>query len=54
MDALYLEHNVSSASLLSNMCTARVEMVDGAIKVPDGPGLGVEPDGKVIARYRVL
>jgi len=54
MDALYLEHNVSSASLLNNLCSARIEMKDGAIEVPDAPGLGVEPDEKMISRYRVL
>jgi L-alanine-DL-glutamate epimerase-like enolase superfamily enzyme len=29
-------------------------MVDGYIPVPTGPGLGVEPDEKVIEKYRVM
>jgi L-alanine-DL-glutamate epimerase-like enolase superfamily enzyme len=53
MDSMYLEYNVSSASLLNNLCKTRIEMVDGYIPVPDGPGLGVEPDEKAIARFRV-
>ena len=54
MHSLYLEYNVSSASLLNNLCTTRLEMVDGCIPVPDGPGLGVEVDEKMVQRYRVL
>ena len=54
MDSLYLEYNVSSGSLLNNLCTTPLEMVDGYIAVPDGPGLGVEIDEKMIDRYRVL
>jgi L-rhamnonate dehydratase len=53
MNSLYLEYNVSSGSLLNNLCTTRLEMVDGVIEVPDGPGLGVEVDEEVVARYRV-
>jgi L-alanine-DL-glutamate epimerase-like enolase superfamily enzyme len=54
MDSLYLEYNVSSASLLNNLCQTRLEMVDGYIPVPQGPGLGVEPDPEMIDRFRVL
>jgi L-alanine-DL-glutamate epimerase-like enolase superfamily enzyme len=53
MNSLYLEYNVSSASLLNNLCTRRLEMVDGYIAVPEGPGLGVEVDEEVVARFRV-
>ena len=31
----------------------RLEVVDGYIAVPDGPGLGVELDEKALAKYRV-
>lgn len=34
---------------MGDCCTAR----GGCIAVPDGPGLGVEPDLKVIERFRV-
>lgn len=54
MDSRYLEYNVSSGSLLNNLCTTRIEMVDGYIAVPTGPGLGVEIDEAMIDRYRVL
>jgi L-rhamnonate dehydratase len=54
MDSRYLEYNVSSASLLNTLCATPIEMVDGEIPVPDGPGLGVEVDEQVIERYRVL
>jgi len=54
MDSLYLEYNVSSGSLLNTLCTTSLPMQDGYVAVPDGPGLGVEPDEAVIARYRVL
>jgi L-alanine-DL-glutamate epimerase-like enolase superfamily enzyme len=54
MNSLYLEYNVSSASLLNNLCTTRIEMVDGYVPVPDGPGLGVEVDAAVVEQYRVL
>jgi L-alanine-DL-glutamate epimerase-like enolase superfamily enzyme len=54
MNSLYLEYNVSTASLLNNLCKQRVEMSDGYIPVPDGPGLGVEVDEAMIERFRVL
>jgi len=53
MDSMYLEYNVSLASLLNNLCKRKIEMADGLLAVPDGPGLGVEPDEKMIARFRV-
>jgi L-alanine-DL-glutamate epimerase-like enolase superfamily enzyme len=53
MHSLYLEYNVSSASLLSNLCTRRIEMEDGYLPVPDGPGLGVEVDESMVERFRV-
>ena len=54
MDARYLEYNTASASLLTTLCTERTRLVDGCVMVPDAPGFGVEPDERVIARYRVL
>jgi L-alanine-DL-glutamate epimerase-like enolase superfamily enzyme len=53
MNSQYLEYNVSSASLLNNLCTTKLEMVDGYIPVPTGPGLGVEVDEAMVERYRV-
>lgn len=53
MHSVYLEYNVASGSLLNTLCTEPIRMVDGYIPVPTGPGLGVEVDEKVVARYRV-
>ena len=54
MNSLYLEFNVSSASLLNHLCRNKIEMVDGYIPVPDGLGLGVEVDEEMVAKFRVL
>ncbi len=53
LNSMYLEYNVSSASVLTNLCTTKLGMVDGYIPVPTGPGLGVEVDDEVVARFRV-
>jgi L-rhamnonate dehydratase len=53
MNSLYLEFNVSSASLLNTLCTTTIAMVDGTIPVPTGPGLGVEVDEEMVRRFRV-
>ena len=53
MSSRFLEFNVSSASLLNNLCTRQIEMSDGMIPVPTGPGLGVEVDEAMVRRYRV-
>jgi L-alanine-DL-glutamate epimerase-like enolase superfamily enzyme len=54
MQSLYLEYNVSSASLLTNLCRPRLEMVDGYIALPTGPGLGVVVDETLVDHFRVL
>ncbi len=53
MHSLYLEYNVSSASLLNNLCKNPIRMTDGCLAVPDGPGLGMEVDEQVVKRFRV-
>jgi len=53
MNSLYLEFNVSTASLLNNLCKEKISMVDGYIAVPEGPGLGVEVDEVAVAKFRV-
>ena len=37
----------------SNLLTERIRVVDGYMRVPDGPGLGVEVDQRAIAKYTV-
>ncbi|MEX0885222.1 MAG: mandelate racemase/muconate lactonizing enzyme family protein [Phycisphaeraceae bacterium] len=54
MNACFIEYNVSSASLLKRLCVEPLVMRDGWLDVPTGPGLGVDIDKDVIARYRVL
>ncbi len=54
MHSLYLEYNVSSASLLRTLCREPIQMRDGYIDVPDGPGLGIAVDEQAVARFRVL
>ncbi len=54
MDSLYLEFNVSSAPMLRDLCTGHVRMEDGWVRVPEGPGLGIEIDEEVVRRHRVL
>jgi len=53
MNSLYLEYNVSSASLLSRLCREPIRMKDGMIPVPEGPGLGVEVDEDLVEKHRV-
>lgn len=53
MQSRYLEYNVSSASLLNTLCTTQIELEDGHIPVPNGPGLGVEVDEAMVERFRV-
>jgi L-rhamnonate dehydratase len=54
MNSLFLEYNVSSASLLNTLCQEPIRMVDGYVPIPTGPGLGVEIDESVVERFRVL
>ncbi len=54
MNALYLEYNVSTASLLTQLCHNPIQMEDGNIPIPDGPGLGVEIDEALVNAYRIL
>jgi len=54
MDALYLEYNTSTASILTQLCSTPIEMHDGMIPIPNAPGLGVEIDEDIVAKYRVL
>ncbi|MDQ2683265.1 MAG: mandelate racemase/muconate lactonizing enzyme family protein [Chloroflexota bacterium] len=53
MNARYLEFNVSSASLLNQLVTEPIGLVDGQIAIPTGPGMGVTVDETVVERYRV-
>ena len=53
MHSVFLEYNVSASELLQHLCPNRPPMTDGYVKVPDGPGLGVEVDEKIVERFRI-
>jgi L-alanine-DL-glutamate epimerase-like enolase superfamily enzyme len=52
-ESLFLEFNVASGPLVRELCADPLELKDGYLPVPQGPGLGVEVDEKTIAKYRV-
>ena len=43
----------SFADLGANPLAGANEVVNGRIQLPQGPGLGRDPDPEVVARYRV-
>lgn len=53
INSLFLEYNVASSSLLNNLCHPSFRMANSEIPIPDGPGLGVEVDEKLVKKYRV-
>lgn len=46
-----LETMASDVPWRSEICNEKIEIVDGKMKIPDRPGLGVEIDEAAIARY---
>ena len=53
MNALYLEYNVSTASLLNQLCHTPLSMKEGYLSVPTAPGLGVDVDEGLVKHYQV-
>ena len=51
--AEFVEFNTSQGPLSRMLVKDPLRMEDGYLRVPEGPGLGVEVDEAVIARYRV-
>lgn len=51
--SVFQEFNVTSGPLSRELCRNPIQLEDGFLRVPEGPGLGVEIDEKVINRYRV-
>jgi L-alanine-DL-glutamate epimerase-like enolase superfamily enzyme len=49
----YFEYCVEQGSLRQTLTKQRFAVVDGNISVPEAPGLGIELDEEVVARYRV-
>jgi L-alanine-DL-glutamate epimerase-like enolase superfamily enzyme len=52
-ESLFLEFNVASGPLVRELCASPLEMKDGYLTVPQGPGLGVEVNERTISKYRV-
>jgi L-alanine-DL-glutamate epimerase-like enolase superfamily enzyme len=49
----YFEYCVEQGALRQKLTRQRFPIVDGEIRVPEEPGLGIELDEEVVARYRV-
>ena len=49
----YFEYCVEQGALRQTLTKQRFPVVDGDITVPEEPGLGIELDEAVVARYRV-
>jgi L-alanine-DL-glutamate epimerase-like enolase superfamily enzyme len=49
----YFEYCVEQGALRQRLTRQRFPVVDGNISVPEEPGLGIELDEEVVARYRV-
>jgi L-alanine-DL-glutamate epimerase-like enolase superfamily enzyme len=49
----YFEYCVEQGALRQTLTKQRFPVVDGRISVPEEPGLGIELDEAVVARYRV-
>ena len=49
----YFEYCVEQGALRQTLTKQRFPVVDGEISVPEEPGLGVELDEAVVAKYRV-
>jgi L-alanine-DL-glutamate epimerase-like enolase superfamily enzyme len=52
-DAPFLEFNTSQGPLARELFAEPLRLEDGYLRVPTGPGIGVEPNPEAIERYRV-
>ena len=41
------------STLDADMYEKALDPIDGLIHIPDGPGLGIDPDPKFIEKYRM-
>ncbi len=51
--AVFIEFNTSQGPLSRELVREPLRLEDGFVRVPEGPGLGVEVNEDVIARYRI-
>jgi L-alanine-DL-glutamate epimerase-like enolase superfamily enzyme len=51
--APFVEFNTSTGPLSRDLARNPIQLRDGFLDIPDGPGLGVDVDEEVVARYRI-
>jgi L-alanine-DL-glutamate epimerase-like enolase superfamily enzyme len=51
--SVFQEFNVTSGPLSRALCLNPIQLEDGSLRVPQGPGLGVEVNEETIEKYRV-
>jgi L-rhamnonate dehydratase len=51
--AVFQEFNVTSGPLSRDLCLNAIGLEDGSLRIPQGPGLGVEVNEATIDKYRV-
>jgi L-alanine-DL-glutamate epimerase-like enolase superfamily enzyme len=51
--SVFQEFNVTSGPLSRELCRDPIQLEDGWLRVPQGPGLGVDVDEAAIEKYRV-
>jgi L-alanine-DL-glutamate epimerase-like enolase superfamily enzyme len=50
---VFVEFNTSQGPLSREIVRNPLKLEDGYLRVPEGPGLGVEVDDQTIQRYRI-
>jgi L-alanine-DL-glutamate epimerase-like enolase superfamily enzyme len=51
--ATFFEYCVQETALNQALTVERFPVENGLVRIPDGPGLGIEIDDEVVARYWV-
>jgi L-rhamnonate dehydratase len=51
--SVFQEFNVTSGPLSRDLCQTGIRLEEGSLRVPQGPGLGVEVNESTIEKYRV-
>ncbi|MGH9667831.1 MAG: enolase C-terminal domain-like protein, partial [Bryobacteraceae bacterium] len=51
--AVFIEFNTSQGPLSREMVRDPIRLEDGYVRVPEGPGLGVEVNEETLTKYRI-
>lgn len=51
--SVFQEFNATSGPLSRELCHKPIQLEEGFLRVPQGPGLGVEVNEETIEKYRV-